>query len=193
MNFGNLLHAPPVARPKLAARPQEHSSWQRLRDLQILREENLAQRQQRQSDVENGRVDPQHTIPYSMVVDPTPAQSEAARAEGAGVTIWDGNEYTCSICLDDMIDHDRVCRLACRHVFHTSCWEGMAGSAADCCPNCRAGTTNTAPTRASATIQHWSRAVGPLRPHNTGGLAHSPSDVPKCGRLAELIHKQRPL
>lgn len=53
------------------------------------------------------------------------------------VVIWDGEEFTCSICLDDYQERERVVRLRCRHVFHSSCWEGMRSMADPTCPNCR--------------------------------------------------------
>ena len=56
----------------------------------------------------------------------------------------------CSICHDDFEDGERVCRLRCRHMFHSACWErvmslaGTPNEAAggdtrfrDDCPNCR--------------------------------------------------------
>ena len=56
----------------------------------------------------------------------------------------------CSICHEDFEDSERVCRLRCRHMFHSACWErvmslaGTPNEAAggntrfrDDCPNCR--------------------------------------------------------
>ena len=37
--------------------------------------------------------------------------------------IFEGNDTVCSICSDEFVHDDRVCRLSCRHVFHTQCWE----------------------------------------------------------------------
>ena len=63
--------------------------------------------------------------------------------------IYEGNDTSCSICAEEFRDGDRVCRLACRHVFHTECWEkkilvdinarGIAPS--HDCPNCRGPPT----------------------------------------------------
>ena len=36
----------------------------------------------------------------------------------------------CSICIDDFQDGELVCRLRCRHMFHTACWDGLMGVAA---------------------------------------------------------------
>ncbi len=56
----------------------------------------------------------------------------------------------CSICRENFEDGERVCRLRCRHMFHSACWEqvmsfaGTPNEAAggntrfrDDCPNCR--------------------------------------------------------
>ncbi len=56
----------------------------------------------------------------------------------------------CSICHEDFADGESVCRLRCRHMFHSACWEpvmriaGTPNTAAgghsrfrDDCPNCR--------------------------------------------------------
>ena len=56
----------------------------------------------------------------------------------------------CSICHQNFEDGERVCRLRCRHMFHSACWEQVMSIAStpheaaggntrfrDDCPNCR--------------------------------------------------------
>ena len=56
---------------------------------------------------------------------------------------YDGMDEVCSICTEPFLHEDRVCRLTCRHIFHTRCWDNyMRNLAAGntqyvACPNCR--------------------------------------------------------
>ena len=36
--------------------------------------------------------------------------------------IFDGDNRTCTICQEELIDGERVVRLRCRHVYHSGCW-----------------------------------------------------------------------
>ena len=58
--------------------------------------------------------------------------------------IYEGLDETCSICQERFQHDQRVCRLSCRHVFHTQCWERAQSSYIINersprlnCPNCR--------------------------------------------------------
>ena len=70
--------------------------------------------------------------------------------------VYDGNDAQCSLCLENFADGERVCRLACRHMFHKTCWELFSSSTRtivdpvnghtpvempDSCPNCRGAGT----------------------------------------------------
>ena len=59
--------------------------------------------------------------------------------------IFDGDNRTCTICQEEFEDGERVVRLRCRHIFHSSCWmSAMVSHGAPLesdsdpdCPNCR--------------------------------------------------------
>jgi len=58
--------------------------------------------------------------------------------------IFDGNNLTCTICDQLFAAGERVCRLRCRHIFHTECWDRYmthTNMSTDQfhgdCPNCR--------------------------------------------------------
>ena len=61
------------------------------------------------------------------------------------IAIYEGLDEDCTICACPFQHGERVCRLACRHMFHTGCWERYMTAAstrdeyAFCCPNCRGG------------------------------------------------------
>ena len=116
--------------------------------LQALRLQNREQRQQRSTMLAE-RV---------AIEQASPSVAPAAASQESNVSIFEGHEYHCSICLEDAVEHDRVCRLACRHVFHANCWEGMHDTTLTTCPNCRAEATVIA-------IWHY---IGP-RPSPTQG------------------------
>ena len=48
---------------------------------------------------------------------------------------------TCSICLDDIKDHQLSYKLSCNHVFHFTCFKKYVYKTTDCfftdCPNCK--------------------------------------------------------
>ena len=57
--------------------------------------------------------------------------------------IYDGNNDTCSICIQEFQAGQRVVRIRCRHIFHGECWTQVTtrmehlGQAYPQCPNCR--------------------------------------------------------
>ena len=55
--------------------------------------------------------------------------------------IYEGNDRTCSLCQEEFEHDQQVCRLTCRHMFHTSCWEAFTSHSVSqsqiACPNCR--------------------------------------------------------
>ena len=65
--------------------------------------------------------------------------------------IYEGDDNQCTICQQDYCHGERVCRLGCRHVFHSACWERfqrVRGQPIDeenlqqmSCPNCRGAGT----------------------------------------------------
>eukprot|EP00971_Amphidinium_carterae_P349546 6491071-Amphidinium_carterae.1 len=67
--------------------------------------------------------------------------------EGSSVPLhYDGDPRECTLCQAEFVEHQRVCRLPCRHVFHSTCYEQLlshhrAGEARQApyppCPNCR--------------------------------------------------------
>lgn len=65
------------------------------------------------------------------------AAAERAAPAAPEVTVYDGGEYSCSLCLENMQEGERVCRLRCRHVFHAACWDQMRNANNASCPNCR--------------------------------------------------------
>jgi len=75
----------------------------------------------------------------------SPAPAAATVPTDAPVpAIFDGNNYTCTVCIQEFVAGERVIRLLCRHVFHGTCWSRLtlstdpssATSFPDC-PNCR--------------------------------------------------------
>ena len=52
-------------------------------------------------------------------------------------THYAGGEYTCSICLSDLLEGDPTVRLNCHHLFHLDCWEESVRRGNTVCPNCR--------------------------------------------------------
>ena len=86
-----------------------------------------------------------------------PNQEAAAEPEAAGQqtempvpvatpdppmpVIFDGDNRTCTICIQEFIGGQRVVRLMCRHVFHGDCWTRFMMSENTSptieCPNCR--------------------------------------------------------
>jgi len=62
--------------------------------------------------------------------------------------IFEGMDESCSICQERFQHDQRVCRLSCRHMFHTMCWESAQNnfiltprSPRLNCPNCRGAGT----------------------------------------------------
>ena len=54
------------------------------------------------------------------------------------IQIFDGNNNTCTICVEAFVAGERVCRLLCRHVFHAICWQRNSLNVVDpVCANCR--------------------------------------------------------
>ena len=55
--------------------------------------------------------------------------------------IYDGNDRACSLCQEEFEPGQQVCRLTCRHMFHTPCWGTYTSHSADQAymswPNCR--------------------------------------------------------
>ena len=166
-NFGALI-TPAVAAPSMPSRVESTAApsgdYNQTTEMQQLRAQNQQQRAHRATALAmhppGGRVHawneqppidpwtdarqtldvrPQRNRQFGEPVRETARGDDAAPAAVREPRVWDGPEYTCSICQEDMVEHDRVCRLRCRHVFHTQCWERMLHATdATTCPICRA-------------------------------------------------------
>ena len=74
-------------------------------------------------------------------------RDEPTPQEMATPIIFEGMDETCSICQEAFSHGQRVCRLSCRHMFHTDCWEraqlvaNQQGEPRLGCPNCRGAGT----------------------------------------------------
>ena len=88
--------------------------------------------------------------------DPSQRPIPADSSDEVTPVIYDGNDEECSLCLEQFRPGARVCRLACRHMFHADCWENylrgdrriedpLGGSRPielpNSCPNCRGAGT----------------------------------------------------
>ena len=80
--------------------------------------------------------------------DPSPRNSprESHQIDPGVPVIYDGMDESCSICQEAFTHGDRVCRLSCRHMFHSACWERAQRTYNTSvpvpttplyCPNCR--------------------------------------------------------
>ena len=98
--------------------------------------------------------------------------------------IYEGSGTACSICSDEFVQGDRVCRLSCRHVFHTQCWEraqrhnntpSSTPTGPLTCPNCRGAPT---------IIAIWNYIDADLITQNVGGhIAPSLLETPNTQRF----------
>ena len=78
----------------------------------------VSQMRQERSDARNI---PWHTPPPP----PTPMAEdirESRQTEPEVPVIYEGMDETCSICQEEFQHGQRVCRLSCRHMFHSTCW-----------------------------------------------------------------------
>eukprot|EP00971_Amphidinium_carterae_P039988 785004-Amphidinium_carterae.1 len=93
-----------------------------------------------------------HLPPQAMQTGPFPETTMESPAEASETSSvvetpvhYDGDMTQCALCLSDFEAHQRVCRLPCRHVFHTTCFEQLLNhhngspqtTAYPSCPNCR--------------------------------------------------------
>ena len=99
---------------------------------------------------------------------------------------YDGTDERCSICADHFIHDDSVCRLRCRHVFHSECWERNIRAGANAvanherfhldCPNCRgAGTV----------IALW-RYIDPERVTQVAGGRTAENDLEQGAEMHDI-------
>ena len=90
--------------------------------------------------------------------EPTPTPSGSAAGSqphlpgDVSPVVYDGDEYHCPICTEDMRAGEMVCRLRCRHMFHTQRWQRFLlnpnpDSRRSTCPNCRGSGTMIAAWR----------------------------------------------
>ena len=157
-NFGALI-APKATAPSMPVRTEATAApsgdYNQMAEMQQLRMQNRQQRADRAASLAAASAPALETV---QVESAAPAAADVADI-APELRVWNGPEYSCSICLEDMVEHDRVCRLRCRHVFHTQCWERMMhASDISTCPICRAEAGITA-------IWHF---IGP-RPEPTQG------------------------
>ena len=73
--------------------------------------------------------------------------SEHTATNNDGILVYAGDESICSLCTYDFMTGEMCLRLACRHMFHTSCYEALifnhvqqrdSTAPLPDCPNCRA-------------------------------------------------------
>ena len=67
--------------------------------------------------------EPPAAIPAQVAIPAVGAASTAEEMENAPPVIYEGNNTSCSICLEELQAPQRVCCLLCRHVFHAACWD----------------------------------------------------------------------
>ena len=99
------------------------------------------------------------------VFGPAPVQEPPQADQHMDLVVYDGDEDTCSVCQTAFAAGDRVCRLRCRHMFHTSCWEDLLNRAVPQLPRGR--------------YPHRSLA---LRGPHSGHTAHSTRTSPERAR-----------
>ena len=87
---------------------------------------------------ENERALRQRTVARELARRRNPPRVVPPPAPVTPPVIWDGDEYSCSICLQDLSDNERAVRLRCRHVYHAECWDTAQQTRVALCPNCRA-------------------------------------------------------
>ena len=95
--------------------------------------ENLRQnRQSQQGSGGSGDAEASPSVTFQRLLTP-PSQQEvvidleddgdarmgAAERPASVPVMYEGNDTACSICSEEFAHGDRVCRLPCRHVFHT--------------------------------------------------------------------------
>jgi hypothetical protein len=62
---------------------------------------------------------------------------------------FEGTDEQCTICVSEFRHNEQVCRLVCRHMYHSDCWHAFMeaqnrsppGMRNHCCPNCRGAAT----------------------------------------------------
>ena len=77
---------------------------------------------------------PRYQVPWIQPL----RQGDLAEPPREVPVIYEGDQRECSICTAEFREGERVCRLLCRHMFHTECWERhQIASRNQECPNCR--------------------------------------------------------
>ena len=69
----------------------------------------------------------EHSVQREPVVQREPAVQREP-SEHSEPTVYDGLDYSCSICQDNFLHGDRVCRMPCRHIFHFVCWDSCVAN-----------------------------------------------------------------
>ena len=91
--------------------------------------------------------------------------------------IYEGTDEECSFCREPHRDGDHVVRLACRHVFHTDCWQRWCATCPNrCCPNCRG---------AGVCIAMW-RYMGPGANTQTIGDFTAPNELEQHAQMHDI-------
>ena len=73
---------------------------------------------------------------YEVPIEPQATDEERPTHEDSSPSydviphIYEGDERSCSLCLEEFVHGQRVCRVTCRHMYHASCWEILMTSAA---------------------------------------------------------------
>merc|ERR1712240_1007670 len=91
--------------------------------------------------------------------------------------IYEGTDDECSFCREPHRDGERVVRFACRHVFHTECWNRWCSERPSrCCPNCRG---------AGVCIAVWNY-IGPGSDTQTVGGVTAPNELERHAQIHNI-------
>ncbi|MCP4856749.1 MAG: E3 ubiquitin protein ligase, partial [Fuerstiella sp.] len=121
----------PYQRSSLEAASTQNSIVDQFLGIQQMRQAEREQRREAQRRQRGAPVE--ENIPNRA---PAPEPQESPQ-ETAPPTPYAGDEFNCSLCLDDLEEGQRAARLQCRHVFHADCWNRALHSDTTSCPNCR--------------------------------------------------------
>ena len=102
----------------------------------------------------------------------SPTAVAVPTADADGAIVYDGDDSSCSVCQEAFSSNQWCTRLACHHVFHVGCFNGIAqtgeSQSADRCPNCRGPATMIARFRYIAFVSAHVPAAHPLAtPHQS--------------------------
>ena len=102
----------------------------------------------------------------------SPTAVPVPTADADGAIVYDGDDSSCSVCQEACSSNQWRTHLACHHVFHVGCFNGIVqtgeSQSADRCPNCRGPATMIARFRYIAFVSAHVPTVHPLAtPHQS--------------------------